>query len=72
MSSRSRPFDKSVDFEAFDMILIMDEENYKFLKSLDIKNVYGYELVYDSFCNLRKQSLFLILILLVQMDLRRF
>ena len=47
-------FDKSVDFEAFDMILVMDKENYKFLKSLDIKNVYGCKVRFMTDFSLRK------------------
>ncbi len=41
LDSRARQFDPSVDFEKFDLILAMDNQNYRDLKAMDRANKYG-------------------------------
>ena len=41
MSSRSRPFDKSIDFDNFDLILVMDKNNLRSIKNQDLNNIYS-------------------------------
>ena len=41
MNSRSRPFDKSTDFDEFDIILVMDKNNYQTVLNQDINNIYS-------------------------------
>jgi protein-tyrosine phosphatase len=41
LNSRARKFDKSKDFEEFDYIVTMDDENYRNIKMLDNDNKYG-------------------------------
>ncbi|GBD87885.1 low molecular weight protein-tyrosine-phosphatase YfkJ [bacterium BMS3Abin03] len=51
IDSISRQFDMNKDFERFDYIITMDEENYEDIKSMDIDNKYQHKLYkIVSFC----------------------
>ena len=55
MNSRSRAFDKSIDFDEFDIILVMDKNNFKSISVLDIHNVYSDKIrLMTDFCCSRK------------------
>ena len=35
------PFDKSIDFDNFDLILVMDKNNLRSIKNQDLNNIYS-------------------------------
>ena len=49
LDSRSRPFDKIRDFDEFDLILVMDKNNYKTIMNQDINNIYSDKVVAGGF-----------------------
>ena len=55
MNSRSRPFDKSIDFDKFDLILVMDKNNLRSIKNQDLNNIYSEKIrLITDFCNSMK------------------
>ena len=55
MNSRSRPFDKSIDFDKFDLILVMDKNNLRSIKGQDLNNIYSEKIMLmTDFCSSMK------------------
>ncbi len=55
MNSRSRHFDKSVDFDKFDLILVMDKNNFRSIKNQDLNNIYSSKIrLMTDFCSSTK------------------
>ena len=55
MNSRSRPFDKSIDFDKFDLILVMDKNNLRSIKNQDLNNIYSEKIrLMTEFCSSMK------------------
>ena len=55
MNSRSRPFDKSIDFDKFDLILVMDKNNLRSIKGQDLNNIYSEKIrLMTEFCSSMK------------------
>ena len=55
MNSRSRPFDKSIDFDKFDLILVMDKNNFRSINSQDLNNIYSEKIrLMTEFCSSMK------------------
>ena len=73
MSSRSRPFDKSIDFDNFDLILVMDKNNLRSIKNQDLNNIYSDKIrLMTDFCSSIKQKKYQTPILPERMGLKQF